>query len=148
MSRLRRGARLAAPEPTDQVPDLSARLQECRRLVNRNAGQLPVRSVVAAHEVVDVLCAALGSDETRELDVRTLVGIERFVDDYLPTAIRNYLAQGDDRTADDELQDQLEILLGAAEEQLAALRERDRDAMSVHRRFLETKFSRSDLDIT
>ena len=150
MSWIRRGAAPAgAQQHTDQVDDAGAKLAGLRRLVNRNAGLLPVRSVVAAHEVIDALAAALEPTEERDLDVRGLVGIERVVDDYLPTTIQNFLAlRANGAAAAEALQEQLDLLLDAADGQLAVLRERRQDAMGVHQSFLRTKFSQSDLDIS
>ena|SRR2546421_12590609 len=151
MSWLRRGLSApgaAAPEP-DDVAVLRTDLVSLRRYINRNAGQVPVGSVVTAHCVCDALGEILQLADNRTLDMHTVVSIGGFLNDYLPTTLRSFLAVADapGSTAAEQLTEQLDALLDAASDLLAAARTHDADALAVHGTFLNTKFSRSDLDL-
>jgi hypothetical protein len=65
------------------------------------------------------------------------------LDDYLPTTLRTCQSAA----AGDALRGQLRSLTDAATDVLAAARQRDSDAIRTQSAFLDTKFSRSDLDL-
>ena len=137
---------------SDGLPDaerLHAVLVQVRRSMNQAAGRLPVRCLVTALEIIDLLRQIVASAGVRPLEIQTVVWLERFLDDYLPTSVRSFLAIGDPApaVAIGELQHQLDVMLDEAGERLAALRAMDTDAMRSHGAFLRTKFTRSDLDL-
>jgi len=154
--------RARGPEPTEQRdPDspeaLAADLGDLIRLINRSAGRLTPRAVVAARGVTDVVQEILDclADDAVP-DIQAVLSVRGIVRDYLPTSLRGFLAldpstlAGASPAAPDprsQLDEQLENLWSAATEVLTATRARDADNLLTQGTFLRTKFTRSDLDL-
>jgi hypothetical protein len=143
-------------EPKDSPEDLRLRLWELVRFINRNAGKLPVESVVVSREITDTIREVIDTSADRALDVYAVVSINGIVGDYLPTTLRTYLnldpslteqVGPSGRTPRAALREQVDSLAGAADELLAATRAHDVDALFTQGSFLRTKFTRSDLDL-
>lgn len=153
MTWFRRDQRIPSPPPPETSPEqeavaLRAKLHTCYGHVNGGAGRLPAESVLAALSVCDLLAQAVDAVAGQPVDVGTTISIERILDDYLPTTLRTCLSAGTgDRAAADALREQLRSLADAATNILATTRQRDSDAMRTQGAFLQTKFSRSDLDL-
>jgi hypothetical protein len=135
------------PEPTaaEDADMLRTRLSECYGFVNGNAGRLPADLVLTALHICDLLRETMNSEARPELDVHTVVSVERMLADYLPTTLRAYLAVGESGAA--PLREQLVELVAAATDIQSAARQRENDAMLTHGAFLRTKFAGSDLDL-
>jgi hypothetical protein len=158
---LRRAAEPERPDepvrPDKPPPDPAAAIDEADRLINRSAGQLPVAATVRSRCITDTLRAILGATQQQQnLEVGTMILITTTATDYLPTTLGRYLAvdqarrdepQRGSRSPADHLKDQLFDLHTAATEALAAVRDRDVDALRTQGAFLSTKFHRSDLDL-
>ncbi|MGK5682380.1 hypothetical protein [Actinoplanes sp. URMC 104] len=139
-----------------EPPQPGPALDEADRRINRSAGQLPIWATVQARWITDTLRTILGTTQQQALEVSTVVLVTATVADYLPTTLDRYLAidenqrdkpRADGRTPVDHLRDQLADLHAAATEALAAVRDRDADALTTQGAFLRTKFTRSDLDL-
>ena len=122
-------------------------------------GKLPVESiVVTAREITDTIREVIATSSTdRELDIYAIVSINGIVDDYLPTTLRAYLnldphlterVGPSGRTPRAALREQLDALATGAADLLEAAQAHDVDALSTQGNFLQTKFSRSDLDLS
>jgi len=143
-------------DPKDQPEALLSAVFDLVREVNRDAGKLPGEAVVVARRVLDVLRELVETSTDRELDVRAVVAIRGFLEDYLPTTLRAYLALDEDtvdvvrpsgRTPKQSLIEQLDVLWGSAMDLLDASRAHDADALMAQGSFLQTKFTGSDLDL-
>jgi predicted oxidoreductase len=146
------------PEPEEQdSPDaLRLRLWELVQFINRSAGKLPVEAVVVARQITDRVREVIETSNDRDLDVYAVVQINGIVGDYLPTTLRTYLnldpglterVGSSGRTPRAALREQLDSLRSAAEELLNATQAHDVDALFTQGNFLQTKFTRSDLDL-
>ncbi len=144
------------PEPADSPATLLRSLDELISFVNRNAGRLPVESVVAARRVTDAVRDVIDTADHGTLDVYAAISVKRIVDDYLPTTLRTYLALeaetvGQPRPSgaspNESLQQQLNSLWEGAVDVRTAARSRDADALLSQGTFLHTKFTGSDLDL-
>ncbi|NHN56244.1 hypothetical protein G9U51_10705 [Calidifontibacter sp. DB0510] len=135
----------------DDVPSLVAANQALVLEINRSAGDLPPLGVVLARAVTDTVGRVLRSPEAARLDISVRVAINGVLTDYLPGSIRTYVAAvraagpGGAPAATDALVEQLATLRRSVEDLARASAERDVQALEVHGRFLETKFSGSDL---
>ncbi len=143
-------------EPRDSPEDLRLRLWQLVQFVNRNAGKLPVETVVVSREITDTIREVIDTSADRTLDVYAVVAINGIVGDYLPTTLRTYLnldpsltdqVGPSGRTPRAALREQVDSLAGAADDLLAATRAHDVDALFTQGNFLRTKFTRSDLDL-
>ncbi len=152
--------RPAPATPEDEVARLRARLREVVVRTNRAAGRLPVGVVPAVRAIEDQLRELLDhADATRG---STVSSAERFalaatVEDYLPSSLDAFLAlppefaathrtaQG--RSPGEELQEQLRLLDTAVRDLALAVYSGDAERLSTQGRFLQTKFSRSDLEL-
>lgn len=157
----RRGERPAvAPplqdDPADSPEALRAAITSVNRLVNASAGRLPLKAVVAARRITDVLAEVVDTSEVRPLDIHAVISVRSTVTDYLPTTVRSYLAvdealvdvpRASGRTPTESLMEQLDALEEAALGVLEAIQHQDVDALLTQGTFLRTKFSRSDLDL-
>ncbi|MDP9116290.1 MAG: hypothetical protein M3O28_03310 [Actinomycetota bacterium] len=141
---------------TDSPTTLLQNLHALIGFINQNAGRLPAESVVAARRVTDAVRDVIDTNVDGVLDVYAIVSIRGIVGDYLPTTLRAYLAlspdvldtpRGDGRTPKQLLLDQLTAMWSGAAEVRTAARARDADALATQGNFLQTKFTRSDLDI-
>jgi len=140
----------------DSPAALRAAIADVVRLVNASAGRLPLRAVVTARRVTDVLAEIVDTSDVRPLDVHAVISVSGAATDYLPTTLRSYLAVDESlvdvvrpsgRTPAGSLLEQLEALEGSALAVLAATRDSDVDALMTQGSFLRTKFSGSDLDL-
>ena len=143
-------------EEEDSPQQLLRRQWELVQFINRSAGKLPVEAVVVSREITDRVREVIDTATGDHLDVYAVVQINGIVGDYLPTTLRSYLnldprlteqvgASG--RTPRAALREQLDSLAGAAGDLARAAREHDVDALFTQGNFLQTKFSRSDLDL-
>lgn len=147
------------PEPVlseDDVRALARDLGELDRHINASAGRLPIAATPQSRRITDTLRAALGTNEARELDIHARLLIGGMVRDYLPTTLDSFLAldpatahapRPSGRTPEQSLIDQLDTLETSALEMLTAVRNDDADSVMTQGSFLQTKFSRSDLDL-
>ncbi|GAB3579962.1 hypothetical protein [Calidifontibacter terrae] len=151
----RGGSAQAAPPPPvgDDVPSLLRHTQALVLEINTSAANLPGLGVVLARSVTDTITRVLTSPDAAMLDISVRVAIFGVLTDYLPGSIRAYVAasrvagQQDLARADDQLVEQLTTLRRSVQQLADASRERDLQALQVHGRFLETKFSQSDLEL-
>jgi hypothetical protein len=125
-------------------------------MINANAGRLPLRAVVDARRITDVLAEIVDTSDVRPLDVYATISVRAAVTDYLPTTIRTFLAVDRDlvdvprpsgTTPTQSLLEQLAALEGSALAVLEATQAQDVDALMTQGSFLRTKFSGSDLDL-
>lgn len=150
----------AIPAPAADAGDspeaLKAAIVTVNRMVNAAAGRLPLRAVVAARRVTDVLAEVVDTSEVRPLDVYATISVRGAVTDYLPTTLRTYLAVDKDlvdvqrpsgSTPTESLMEQLDALEGSALAVLEAVQAQDVDALMTQGSFLRTKFTGSDLDL-
>jgi hypothetical protein len=154
-----------APPPAQATPDpdagdkpeaLRAAIATVARMINANAGRLPLTAVVAARRITDVLTEIVDTSDVRPLDVYATISVRGAVTDYLPTTIRTFLAVDKDlvdqrrpsgSTPTESLLEQLDALEGSALAVLEAAQAQDVDALMTQGSFLRTKFSGSDLDL-
>ncbi|UDY23240.1 hypothetical protein [Nocardioides sp. Kera G14] len=138
-----------ATEPDPDSPEaLEAAHAELVRMINRNAGRLPVAAVVAARRVTDLVDDILESlADDQDPDIQAIVSVRGIVRDYLPTTLNRYLALQPDPEHAEQVTEQLDALALAADEVLTATRSRDADDLLTQGNFLRTKFSGSDLDL-
>ena len=146
----------SATEPGDSPEALRAGITTVNRLVNSSAGRLPLKAVVMARRITDVLAEIVETSAVRQLDVYAVIAVRGAVSDYLPTTIRSFLAvdeslidapRASGRTPTQSLMDQLEALELSAVAVLSATQQQDVDALMTQGSFLRTKFSGSDLDL-
>lgn len=143
--------------PADERPEVFAdKTWELIRTINHAAGQLPTSAVVEARGVTDTLREIIATSAVRPLDVYTIVALKGIVYDYLPTTLQGFLsldpslrdvARPNGQTPLQSLDEQLSSLQDAADRVLEATRAQDVDAVMTQGNFLQTKFSRSDLDL-
>ena len=144
------------PDQGDSPEALQAAITSVVRLINASAGRLPLRAVVAARRITDVLTEIVDTSDIRPLDVYAVISVRAAATDYLPTTLRTYLAVDDElvdvpgasgRTPAASLMEQLDALEGSATAVLAAAQAQDVDALMTQGSFLRTKFTGSDLDL-
>jgi hypothetical protein len=149
-------ATVPAPDAGDSPEALRTAIATMTRTINANAGRLPLRAVVAARRVTDVLAEIVDTTDVRPLDVYATISVRGAVTDYLPTTIRTFLAVDKDLvdvprpsgfTPTESLLEQLEALEGSALAVLEATQAQDVDALMTQGSFLRTKFSGSDLEL-
>lgn len=146
--------------PADELGALRAALRETVVLVNRSAGRLPEGVVPRVRAIEDVLVELLDHEESTDwtsITAQSRFSLAATINDYLPTSVTAYLAlpagfvadhRGPTgRTAGEELQEQLRLLDGAVRDLAVAVYSGDAERLSTQGRFLDTKFSRSDLDL-
>jgi hypothetical protein len=135
---------------------LRQKLYELNQYINRHSGRLPGEEVVISRQVTDILREIVDTSEVRELDIYAIVSVKGIMSDYLPTTLKAFLAldssqvnvpRPSGRTPSESLLEQIDALLAAASEVLAAVQAQDADALITQGNFLRTKFSRSDLDL-
>jgi hypothetical protein len=143
-------------DPEDSPESLRSAIASVVRLVNGSAGRLPLRAVVAARRITDVLSEVVDTSEVRPLDVYAVISVRSSATDYLPTTLRSFLAVDEDlvdtprpsgRTPAESLMEQLDALEDSATAVLKAAQEQDVDALMTQGSFLRTKFTGSDLDL-
>jgi hypothetical protein len=145
-----------APDAGDSPEALEAAITAVNRRVNAAAGRLPLRAVVAARRITDVLAEVVDTSEVRPLDVYATISVRGAVTDYLPTTLRTFLAVDKELvdvqrpsgfTPTESLMEQLDALEGSAVAVLEAVQAQDVDALMTQGSFLRTKFTGSDLDL-
>lgn len=154
------GAAPAAATGPDELTALRTSLRSTVARVNRSAGRLPEGVVPRVRAIEDLLVELLDHEATTAwstLTAQTRFSLSATVDDYLPTSISAYLALPPDfaathrsaegRSPAEELQEQLRTLYVAVQELAQAVYAGDAERLSTQGRFLDTKFSRSDLDL-
>jgi hypothetical protein len=159
----RPAARPAAPLPPPAgAAELRTALGELMTRVKASSGHLPTEAVVGIRDIGDRLGQLLDHEE------RTggsgsgpgsyeLVTVAAVIRDYLPTSIDAYLALPPDfldshrspegETPAEELSTQLLVMEKGVTELAQAIYSGDAQRLSVQGRFLEAKFSSSDLDL-
>jgi hypothetical protein len=130
---------------------------EALRWEARGAGhRLPVAALPQFGRIEDVMQPLLEHLVDNPPSVDEEIAINALLTDYLPSSLRAYLglnpqfaAQVDanGRTPGDDFMDQLALLAGAAEDVGRAVYTHDGTELQVQGRFLETKFSKSDLSL-
>jgi len=145
-----------AGDPDDSPPALTSAIEQLNREINRGAGRLPLTAVVGARRITDTLQQVVDTSTTRPLDVYALLSIRGIVSDYLPTTLRTYLSvdvalldtvRAAGLTPVESLLAQLDALQTSASATLVSVRQQDADALMTQGGFVQTKFSRSDLDL-
>ena len=145
-------------DPTDRPEALLDALFSINALINANAGKLPVEAVVVGRQITDVIRELIDDALADQggLDIHETVSVKGVLNDYLPTALRAYLAldpsvvdqmRPTGRTPRQALIEQLETLWASSADLREASRAHDADALMAHGSFLRTKFSGSDLDL-
>ncbi len=145
-----------APDAGDSPEALRSAIATVNRMINASAGRLPLRAVVAARRITDVLAEVVDTSEVRPLDVYATISVRGAVADYLPTTLRTFLAVDKDLvdvqrpsgfTPTESLMEQLDALEGSAVAVLEAAQAQDVDALMTQGSFLRTKFTGSDLQL-
>ena len=145
-----------ADDPGDRPEALSHLLDVTDAFVNRSAGRLPTGVVVDVRALTDVIRATVATTAVRPLDVHAVMSVRGILEDYLPTTLKGYLAvdpalvdvaRGAAPSPGAALVEQVGFLSGSAEATLEAVRVQDVDALTTQGRFLQTKFTRSDLTL-
>lgn len=137
--------------------DLQAQLKVFRRAMKGEASRLTDDANAILGKILDALdeIVARWDDLASAPDQRHVV--EQMIIDYLPTSIQKFLnlprtfalasrVEGQ-KTAHDELIEQLTILEKESDRIRTALYSRDLDALGDQGRFLREKFGRSDLQL-
>lgn len=150
-----------APAPEDELATFRARLREIVVEVNAAADRLPVGVVPRVRAIEDVLVELLDHEEKTDwtsISAQARFSIGATISDYLPTSLKAYLAlppgfaeshrTPEGRSPGEELAEQLRLLALAVHELALAVYSGDAERLSTQGRFLDTKFSRSDLDLT
>ncbi len=138
---------------TDSVAALTRQCQALVLEINRSAAEVPGIGVVLARSVTDTVASILAAPDADHLDLSVRVAMHGVLTDYLPGSIRAYIGavrSGGEQSrerATDALVDQLATLRGSVGDLAQASRDRDMQALQVHGRFLEDKFSGSELDL-
>lgn len=143
-------------DPEDSPRALTSAIAQLNRVINQGAGRLPLTAVVGARRITDTLQQVVDTSTTRPLDVYALLSIRGIVSDYLPTTLRTYLSvdvalldtvRAAGLTPVESLLAQLDALQTSASATLVSVRQQDADALMTQGGFVQTKFSRSDLDL-
>jgi hypothetical protein len=144
------------PEPEESPAALARALDEQVAYVNRSAGRLPAEAVVLSRRVTDAVSDVVDLAAGGELDIQVALTVRKIITDYLPTALRTYLALEADAVEVPGAQGvsprqalglQLADLLAGATDVRSAAQARDADALVSHGAFLRAKFTGSDLDL-
>jgi hypothetical protein len=149
-----------SPPPAD-VAGLRVSLAALIAKVNANAGRLPTGAVVDIRDMGDRLGQLLDHEDRMGsgagADSYEIITLAAVIRDYLPTSVDAYLALPPDflashRNADgeapaEELRSQLSIMEKGVTELAQAIYSGDAQRLSIQGRFLDAKFSSSDLDL-
>lgn len=146
--------------PADEVAQLRERLRDLVARTNRAADRLPMGVVPQVRAIEDVLVELL--DHAAATTGSSISAAERYslaatIDDYLPGSVDAFLAlpaafaathrNADGKRPGDELLEQLVLLEQAVRDLAIAVYSGDAERLSTQGRFLDTKFSQSDLDL-
>ena len=147
----------APPAAGSEAEQLERELTDLVRRVNRAGGTMPEGGVPAVREVEDVLRPLLRYLRAHPATEAEMIPIRSMVRDYLPTTVDTFLAlppefaathrnrQG--RSPTEDLLEQLRLLGEGAQEYATAIYAGDAQELTNQGKFLETKFTRSDLDL-
>jgi hypothetical protein len=156
------GPRSDAPAPPADAAALRMSLAELIRRVNASSGHLPAGAVVEIRDIGDRLGELLDHEERVAgagggADTYEMVTLASVVRDYLPTSVDAYLAlppafleshrNPEGETPAEELHSQLRIMEKGVTELAQAIYSGDAQRLSIQGRFLDAKFSSSDLDL-
>lgn len=115
--------------------------------INRSSDSLPTVGIALSRRITDGLAAILDAATARTLDIYALMNVENIMQDYLPSTLRTYVAAAKTGvSAKEKLVEQLHLLLSTVEDTLIALRQNDAQALEAQHRFIQTKFTGSDLE--
>ncbi len=148
-----------APEP-DELEAVRSRLARLVSRTNAAADRLPEGVVAETRAICDVVRELLDHEE--RTSHTSVAAAQRYslaatVDDYLPSSLDAYLAlpasflarqHTDQRAPGEELLAQLVLLHEAVRELADAVYSGDARRLSDQGRFLDTKFSGSDLELS
>lgn len=146
-----------APPAGAEAEVLEAELTDLVRRVNKAGGTMPEGGVPAVREVEDVLRPLLRYLRANPATESEMIPVRSMVRDYLPTTVDTFLAlppafaaahrnrQG--RSPTEDLLEQLRLLGEGAREYATAIYAGDAQELTNQGKFLETKFTRSDLDL-
>ena len=138
-----------------EARQLGAKLAALVEQVNADGGRLPPGAVPTIRDIDDVLRPLLIYIETRSASEEEMRHLTAIVDEYLPTALGDFLAlppQYAERpgvtgtTPADDLVRQLQLLDEGANEVQDFVYTGDAAQLAIQARFLDAKFRRSDLD--
>ncbi len=145
------------PAQAETPAELLDKLTELVSEVNVAGARMPEGGVPAVRDVEDELrplLVYLGKHPATEAE---MVGVRAMVNDYLPTTVHTFLALPAafaeshrnrlGRTPAEELVEQLYLLADGAREYATAIYAGDAQKLSNQGRFLQNKFSRSELDL-
>lgn len=141
---------------SDSPESLRKAIRSLNQFINASAGKLPVAATVTARRITDVLAEIVQTSDVRPLDVYAVLSVKGAVADYLPTTLHSFLAvdealvetpRASGRTPAQSLLEQLDALESSAVTVLSATQQQDVDTLMTQGRFLQTKFTRSDLDL-
>lgn len=145
------------PSPAAVAAALQGELLALVRRVKAAGGRLPVGAVPLVRAIEDVLRPLLRHVERQPANAEELFQMTAIVREHLPEAVEHYLslperyattARGvEGRTPGDELVAQLRLLHEGSEQLARAVYDADAQQLAIGRRFLDTKFRRSDLDL-
>jgi hypothetical protein len=146
-------------EPTvaEVAAELAADLKALVRRVNAAGGRLPVGAVPGVRAIEDRLRPLLAYLSTQTAGPDAVRRLSAMIRQYLPEAVDAYLAlparyatsepSGGGTTPADDLLAQLARLQEAADQLQRDIYDKDAQALAIQRRFLDSKFRRSDLDL-
>lgn len=150
------------PPPAPEAPAepfgerMQRKLDETGRAARRAGATLPIAALPQLGRIEDVLRPLLAHLAANPPSVDEEIAVQQMVTDYLPTTVNTYIgmnrrfaesARADGRTPGDDLVEQLVMLEGAAHELSLAVYAHDAEQLAVHGRFLNTKFTGSDLQL-
>jgi hypothetical protein len=148
-----------AAEPEQKFAEparrLGAKLAALVAQANADGGRLPPGAVPTVRDIDDVLRPLLNYIELRSASEEEMRHLTAIVEDYLPTALGDFLAlpaQYTERpgvtgtTPADDLVRQLQLLDEGANELQDFVYTGDAAQLAIQARFLDAKFRRSDLD--
>ncbi len=141
------------------VARLRAALRQTVARANQAAGRLPVGVVPEVRAIEDVLVELLdhAASPGTFVSAQSQFSLAATIEDYLPTSVNAFLAlppafagshrSAAGRTPGEELLEQLILLEGAVRDLALVVYGDEAEQLSTQGRFLDTKFSRSDLDL-
>ncbi|PPK95368.1 hypothetical protein CLV92_106189 [Kineococcus xinjiangensis] len=146
-----------ATAPPDRGTGALRALEAAVRRAQAAAPDLPPGAVATVLDIAATVRPLLARAAEPGADARVVHDLHALAGEYLPTALEDYLRLPPDvaaaptattgRTPAEELTEQLELLREGAAGLRSDLHAADAERLSTQRRFLETKFHRSDLDL-